>query len=169
MQLSVLKSTAPFFSSFRTNPILFNFFFLSLLAIWIVGFLSPIVTKIESPLTQFVLSRTYSRVCHQDSSKCILLGGESMLVCARCTGLYFGAFLAGILSTLTRIPVLNYKLIIIFFLPLTLDVFFTFFDIYSYSKWIAFTTALSFGCAITFIIMTEVQELISKEIKVRNE
>lgn len=169
MQFSVLKNTAPTFSTVRTDSIFFRLFFLSLTAIWIFGFLSPVITKFIDPFIHFLFSRTYSRICHQDIEKCISVGGESMLVCARCAGIYIGAFLATILNVFTRIPILTLKLIIIFSLPLILDVSFTFSGLYSYSQLIAFITGLSFGSAITFVILAEVKQLISKKIKTNNE
>jgi uncharacterized membrane protein len=160
LQLSVLKNTAPIHYNFRSSYFLLSIFYLSFLAIWIFGFISPLIEKIENPLIQILLSKAYSGMCHQDSEKCISLAGELMLVCARCAGIYFGALLTGILTSLTRIPELNLKHLTILSLPLILDVSFTIAALYSYSKFIAFITGLSFGCAITFIILAEVKQLI---------
>ena len=41
---------------------------------------------------------TGARVCHQRSDRCFWIHGRPMPVCARCTGLYTGAALAGPLA-----------------------------------------------------------------------
>jgi len=40
----------------------------------------------------------FSRICHQDPHRSLSLAGTYLPVCIRCTSIYFGFFLAGILS-----------------------------------------------------------------------
>lgn len=162
LQISVLKNTALTISNFRSANISFTIFLILLLSIWIFGFLSPLIAKIENPFIQFLLARIYSRVCHQDAAKCISLGGEIMFVCSRCAGIYFGALSAGILALLYKIPELTLKHLTILSLPLMLHVALTFTGIYSYSKMIAFITGICFGSAVSLIFFSEVKQLISK-------
>lgn len=141
-------------------PRIFNFFmlhlrflFLSILAIWILGFSLPLITNYKNPVVYFLLERIYSRVCHQESLKCLSIGSSSMFVCARCAGIYIGGLAAG-LSLLFFIPTeMKRRMIIISAFPIMTDVLFTLTGIYPYSQSLAFATGLTFGSVIYFAIM----------------
>jgi uncharacterized membrane protein len=111
-----------------------------------------------------LLSRIYSTVCHQESVKCISIGGINMLVCSRCTGIYTGALIAGLFSLLVTLPEINKKILILSTIPLTMDVLFTFTGVYSYSKSIAFSTGLAFGSTIYLLIISELENLFSNKL-----
>ncbi len=148
---------------------LLKFLLLSILIIWIIGFLQPLLLTQTNSLTNYLLAKTYSRVCHQESSKCILIGNESMLVCARCAGIYFGALITGLLFLFNRIPELKIKLLVIASIPLLLDVCLIFLGAYKYSQTIALTTGLAFGSIIYLFLLSELENIfVNKSIK-RNE
>lgn len=156
------------FKSIDYNPIhhvfLVRFFLLSLLAIWITGFFLPLFTTIKNPLTNFVMTRFYSTVCHQEGFKCISVNNSSMLVCARCAGIYFGALIAAISSLFNIRSLISKKLLLISILPLVTDVFLISFGIYSYSKSLAFFTGIIFGSVIYHFIIAEIDKLNLKQI-----
>lgn len=150
----------------RLTRTLIRFSIVSLLAIWIIGFLTPVVLKIDNLIIKFFITRIYSNLCHQEAEKCIAINNDSMLVCARCAGIYFGAFLAGLVSLLNKSNEIDLKTIVIMILPLFMDVFFVTTGIYSYSKIIAFITGLVFGSMIYLIGISEIEKFFSNK-KVR--
>ena len=148
------------FSASKLKTLLFRFFILLFLIIWIYGFLTPILFKVDNPIYQYLVSRVYSTMCHQDAEKCILIKNESMLVCARCAGIYFGAFIIGLVSLIRKQFKINLSTIIIMALPLLADVFLTATGIYVYSQIRAFITGLIFGSMVYIIIISELENLL---------
>lgn len=131
-----------------------------MLAIWIIGFLTPILFRIDNHVTNFLLIKSYSNLCHRDTEKCIVIINESMLVCARCAGIYLGTFITGLISLCKKSNEINFNKIIIMSLPMFLDVFFSTIGIYKYSQTLAFITGLAFGSMIYMIVISELENLI---------
>lgn len=156
------------FKSIDVNPIhhvfLIRFFLLTLLTIWITGFLLPLITTIKNPLTNFVITRFYSTVCHQEGFKCISINNSSMLVCARCAGIYFGALIAAVSSLFIIRSLISKRFLLISILPLVTDVFLISLGIYPYSKSLAFVTGIIFGSTIYYYIIAEIEKLSLKQI-----
>jgi len=92
-----------------------------------------------------------------------------MLVCARCTGIYAGALIAGLLSLLTNRPSISRRVLIFSSIPLAIDVFLTFTGVYKYSQSFAFTTSLAFGGIVYLLILTELENLFSNKLFKGNE
>jgi len=134
--------------------------FLLLLA-WCTGFsLLPISPNNEAVLVfQPALKKIYSSFCHQDQEKTIHLG-EYFLVCARCSGIYFGAALTALISIfifLNKEIHLNVRTGIILTLPMLCDVVLFNIGIYSYSITAAFTTGIIFGSAAIIFILSLIE------------
>ena len=87
-----------------------------------------------------------------------------MLVCSRCAGIYIGGLIAGLFSLLVTLPEINKKILILSTIPLTMDVFFTFTGVYTYSRSIAFSTGLAFGSIIYLLIISELENLFSNKL-----
>ncbi len=139
---------------------------LSFLIIWILGFFSPIIFPNNNSLLKYLLNRIYSRVCHQVNSKCIIVDGESMLVCARCTGIYFGVLFAGLFTLFYKFPYLRIKIIVIGLVSMILDVCFSSIGIYSYSKILSLTTGLFIGGIVYLFLIEELEKFyLTKTIK----
>jgi len=90
--------------------------------------------------------------------KSISVDGTKFLVCARCTGIYFGALFSSI------ILIFIYNLYFQNLLPLVsvsvlllLDVIFTSLGVYNYSRGISITTGIIFG-VILYIYTLEILE-----------
>jgi len=143
--------------------ILLRFILLSIISFWIFGFLLPTITSANNTLPGFLLSRVYSKVCHQESIKCISIGNASIMVCSRCAGIYFGAFSAGLLSLLLIVPSISRRVLILSAIPLAIDVFFTFTGVYNYSQGLAFATGLVFGGVVYLFLLNELENLFSKK------
>ena len=156
---------------FEHNPkkILTRLLIFSFLSIWIFGFLFQGITTIDNSISNFLLSRIYSSVCHQESAKCISIGSASMLVCARCAGIYLGAFIAGLSSLLIITSLINRRVLILSALPLVIDVLFTFIGVYTYSKSVAFVTGFTFGGVAYLMFISELENLFSNKMYKGNE
>ena len=164
MQIALLKNYKSIGVDCTHNVFLIRFIFLSILTIWVTGFLLPLVSTIYNPLINFLITKLYSTVCHQESMKCISIDNKSMLVCARCAGIYNGALIAAISSLFIIRPLNNKRLLLISIIPLLTDVFLVSLGIYSYSRIISFITGIVFGSIIYLFILAEIEKLILKQI-----
>jgi len=167
--LPQVNTSAELRSEHRPKIILTWLLLLSFLSIWIYGFLLPAISSIDNSIFNFLLLKIYSNVCHQESAKCILIVSATMLVCARCTGIYFGALSAGLLGLFYAIPLLSSRVLMISILPLLVDVFLTFSGVYTYSQLAAFTTGLIFGSVLYLFLLNELEYLFSRKFYLGNE
>ena len=137
--------------------------FLFLLSILTIGFLLPTITSTDNSLSNFLLTRVYSSVCHQENVKCIAIGNASMLVCARCAGIYFGSFTTGLLSLLLIVPSISRRVLLFSAIPLAMDVLLVLTGVYTYSQGIAFATGLVFGGVVYLFLLNELENLFSNK------
>jgi uncharacterized membrane protein len=142
---------------------------LTILAIWILGFLKPIILFQNNILTDYFLSIIYSKVCHQVDFKCITIEHESMLVCARCAGIYSGVFISVIFMLFRKVSKLNVNIFIVASIPLVADVFLTNLNVYNYSHPLAFITGLVFGGMLCLFFLSELENLFLNKSINRNE
>ena len=128
--------------------------------LWCLGIISPyLLLGINHNLLLLkLLNYNYSLVCHQNDMKSVSVDGTKFLVCARCTGIYFGALFSSI------ILIFIYNLYFQNLLPLVsvsvlllLDVIFTSLGVYNYSRGISITTGIIFG-VILYIYTLEILE-----------
>jgi uncharacterized membrane protein len=146
-----------------------RFMLLSFLSIWILGFLLPAISPANNFMTNFLLSKIYSTVCHQESAKCISIGGATMLVCARCSGIYAGALTASLFSLLLIVPSISLKVFMLSLIPLVIDVFFTFTGVYVYSQSLAFATGFILGNVVYLFLQSELENLFVNNLYPGNE
>ena len=121
----------------------------------------PFIIDIKNPLLSYLINKIYSTVCHQENFKCISYEGHRMFVCARCTGIYFGAFIAAIVELRFIFPELPLKLLFLSSTPLLLDVIFSTTGVYEYSQIFAFITGIIFGFVIYLFIIKELENFIA--------
>jgi len=164
LQIALLKNSKLISVDPAHHLFLIKFFVLFLLTIWVTVFLLPLVSTIDNALINFLITKLYSTVCHQENMKCISIDNKSMLVCARCTGIYFGALIAAISSLVLLRQLTNKRLLLFSIIPLLTDVFLVSLGIYSYSKSLAFITGIISGCIIYLFILAEIEKLILKQI-----
>jgi len=157
------------FNPNRRSSIFLRLFLLTVLSVWILGFIQlPFISQ-QNSLIHYLLSRIYSVVCHQETGKCFIIADRSMLVCARCTGIYLGSLIIGLITFNYKIPIIGMNVLLLALVPLFLDVLFTGFGIHTYSKFVALSTGLIFGSVIYLILINEFENYFSiKSIK-RNE
>lgn len=134
-----------------------------------MGFLQPILFTGENFFSKFLLKNLYSKICHQTNFKCIEIDNASMLVCARCTGIYFGILLTGLLTLFNKIRLLNNKILMVAVLPLLTDVAFIYIGIYDYSQYLALSTGLILGSVFYLFLISEIENLFSKKSLKGNE
>lgn len=151
-----------------------NFIFLcvsilSLLGIWIYGFLTPVLLDIDNSFLQFLFARTYSTMCHQDSARCITIGNEHLLVCARCAGIYFGAFITCLINLFRKPIHIDKKIFIFMSLPMLLDIISVLMGLYQYSKIVASLTGLIFGSFLLLLIISELEDYLFIKKVLKNE
>ncbi|RPI66028.1 MAG: DUF2085 domain-containing protein, partial [Ignavibacteriales bacterium] len=106
-----------------------------------------------------VLSLLYDNVCHQDGDKLISAGGFNFLVCARCSGIYFGALLASafLLFRPKRINI-KQQVFIGACIILFADVVINNFLLNNYNMISALVTGLLFGSLSLIIVLNLLQE-----------
>ena len=145
---------------------LIKILFITIIIFWILGFLYPILINQQFDVTNYIIKRIYSPVCHQDHNKCIAINSNQMLVCARCAGIYFGTLIAILAALLIQFPSIKIKILFISLMPLIIDVTLTTLGFYSHLKTIAFTTGLIFGSIVCLFLLNEIEDLfLNKKIK----
>ncbi|OGU74470.1 MAG: hypothetical protein A2V93_10320 [Ignavibacteria bacterium RBG_16_34_14] len=129
---------------------------------WCTGFTLNVLTNgsevsaASIPLLNFF----YDNVCHQDEDKLISLSGFNFLVCARCSGIYFGALISSLFLLISfkkkedPLRIFSIASIILF-----ADVILNNFLLSSYNKISAFITGLFFGSVCFLIILNQIEEL----------
>ncbi|MDP2365676.1 MAG: DUF2085 domain-containing protein, partial [Ignavibacteria bacterium] len=112
----------------------------------------------------------YSNVCHQNDHKSFTCNDISFLVCARCTGIYFGAFISSLTILFVNFNLsFKTKYLYIFSVPMLLDVIFYSSGIYQYNKYFASLTGILFGSGIFLYILSAIEYLLFIQQKNNNE
>jgi uncharacterized membrane protein len=132
-----------------------RFFIFLLILAWCSGFTFNIFTSPEfSNASTPVFNFFYNNVCHQDENKLINVNEGSLLVCARCSGIYFGALLSSVFLLFyfrkKETPHLFFSMAS---LALLTDVLINNFFLMSYNKFSALITGLFFGFVCLVIII----------------
>lgn len=163
-----INSLNTFTPNLRSN-ILLRLLLLTILSIWILGFIHPSFISRQNSLIQYLLSRIYLGVCHQETSKCFMIAEGNMLVCARCAGIYLGALFFGLITLKYKFSGFGLHLLLLALAPIFIDVFCTSFGIYTYSKFVALSTGLIFGVVIYIFLINELEKYFSTKSINRNE
>jgi uncharacterized membrane protein len=124
---------------------------------WFCGISFPVITSgswlyVFTPLVK----KLFSTVCHQESYKCISVGGAQFLVCTRCLGIYTGVLVFSFLSLFFSIKLKRpFLLISISLLFMLSDIFLYNIGLYPYSFYIAGGTGLFSGSLLFIYILNE--------------
>ena len=140
---------------------IFRFTFFFFLILWITGFISPCL-EFEFLHSFYPFQKLiYSTVCHQNAAKSFICDTVSFLVCARCSGIYFGALFSSLILLLW-IQTFNFKTKYLFLLsfPMLLDVILLALNIYNYNKFISSFTGFLFGSAVFAYILGGIENLL---------
>src|SRR5690606_3991281 len=119
----------------------------------------------------FIIHQMYSNVCHQLPERSIEFSGWLFLVCARCTGIYFGAAAASFFSLIINKRIyISRKLIIIALLPMLVDVILYQIKVYQYSKTTAFISGIFSGSAVFLYILFLLENFLDElKLKTKHE
>lgn len=146
--------------------LLFRFIIFIISAIWFTGLISPCIKNNFLHLLYPYLKIGYSTVCHQNVNKTFTCGTSAFLVCARCTGIYFGVLIT---SLVLLIPQINIKVrtgyLILFSIPMLADVIFYSIGLYQYNKIVAAFTGVLFGSSVFLYILGAIENSLYTKIK----
>jgi len=158
------------FSSNKAKSKFLRIIPLIFLLAWVVGFISPCL-NINSLNSIYPFQKMlYSNICHQDVQKSFICNDIPFLVCARCTGIYFGAFIsAAVILILNITLILKTKYLYLLSIPMLLDVLFYSIGIYPYNKFIASSTGFLFGSSIFLYILSALEYLLFIKQKNNND
>ena len=82
-----------------------------------------------------------------------------MLVCARCTGIYFGASAASLLFLFpVKLKAFHLKYFLIASIPLAADVIFYNTGVYAYNKIVSLFTGIVWGSVVFIFILTAIEK-----------
>lgn len=134
--------------------------FLALL-FWLIGFSTPCIDSTLLKSFYPFQKQFYSLVCHQKAEKSFECNNSQLLVCARCSGIYFGAsFSSLIIIFFNRYFSLQTKWLILFSLPMLLDVILLTLNIYEYNKLLSAFTGFLFGSNVFLYILSAIENLL---------
>ncbi len=144
---------------------LFRFLIFILTLIWFTGLVSPCINNNYLHSIYPYLKLGYSTVCHQNVHKSFACNDGMFLVCARCTGIYFGVLIT---SLIVLIPIIKIKIktryLIVFSFPMLADVIFYSLGLYEYSKIIAAITGVLFGSTVFLYILDAIENSLYKKL-----
>lgn len=147
-----------------SNKILISFIRISLfllLVLWLVGFTSPCIDSSFLKSLFPIQKQLFSVVCHQEIERSFDCGNAALLVCARCSGIYFGSAIASLIIIFIRKSfIIKTKWLILFSLPMLLDVLLLTFGIYDYNKLVSSITGLLFGSIVFLYILSAIENLL---------
>jgi uncharacterized membrane protein len=138
-----------------------------MLLFWCAGFCAMLLYKdgYLPAITIPFIKYSYSFICHQQDARCFNIYGAHLFVCARCTGIYTGAFLLSLVFIFIKmLPKISLNIIIYSILPLLADIILYNAGAYNYSKTIAFITGLFPGSVLILYILGSFEKFF-KELK----
>jgi uncharacterized membrane protein len=147
--------------SFKFQLRLFFFFILSL---WMILIFHEFIFPAKSifSIIGIYVDKSTSLICHQEPGKLLSLGNMHSSVCARCSGIYSGAFAASMLLLIDIHPRINNKHLFLSLILLSLDVFLVNAGVYNYLKTTAYISGIILGCVSFFYLYESVLNLLSQ-------
>lgn len=144
--------------------------FFLIIFLWVLGFSMPFIfsNSDTSIILYPLLHKFYSGVCHQLDYKTFSSFGYHLHICARCSGIYFGALICSILSVFyIKQKHINIKFLYVGAIPLLIDVFFQSVNFVPYIINSAFVTGLIFGFTVfVFFLSTVENHFLFNKIKI---
>ncbi len=146
----------------------FKILILLFILFWFIGiFFLPLFQFLEKTVFIFpFLKDLYGNVCHQEIAKTLEVNNYPLLVCARCSGIYFGAFIFSIIFLVIAEKFYQHKLLLPTIIVIVIiDVSLSTLGLINYSKISAFTTGFLLGSVSFIYFYNALIELISKKRK----
>lgn len=139
--------------------------FTSAIALAIVGLIlgAPFFLAHGHPEIAAPIYQAFSFVCHQIPERSFHLSGHQFGVCSRCTGLYVGFAVAGLLyplaRSLKRTGTPRRRWLILAAVPLAIDFSLTYFGVWSNTHLTRFSTGALLSSVAVFFIMPGLVDL----------
>ncbi len=131
---------------------------LTVLAVWISGFIAAPLLKTSDPATANFLYNLFRHTCHQISDRSFYLNESPLGVCARCTAIYFSGFFVLLVYVVkTKIHLLPLKIYILLSTPMLLDFILEKFDFYQNTIGIRTITGILFGITLFHLFIVSMQ------------
>lgn len=125
---------------------------------------APLLRAMGYSQAAALLFALFSPVCHQDADRSFTLLGHQWAVCHRCSGIYFGLFLASLLPfRLTRIldaPQLRRLWVACAAAPILLDALGPFLGVWTNTPFSRLATGFVFGAMLSLLLSTALEEFI---------
>lgn len=138
---------------------------LSALIIWNIGIFSPCFLGNDNLLVHHLLKFIYSPVCHQNVERSFTCNHLQFMVCARCTGIYFGAMIAASFNLLPISISISKRFLLYSALPMIFDLLMLNLEVYQYNKLLAFITGNLFGASVFIFIFEIIKDYFLEIIK----
>ncbi len=147
------------------NKLLIYLFFLFPGFVWcILILLAPYLTNSGHTLSADLLYTTFSLTCHQLPERSFSLFGFKFAVCARCTGIYFGALLTTLfypfILEIDNKKTPNKYLLLLSLIPIGLDGGIQLITNYESNNILRLLTGLFFGCVIPLYVLPTYNEIV---------
>ena len=130
-------------------------------------FLAPLL-KNQLPFVSDLLYAVYSPLCHQNPSRCFVLFGYPLAVCARCLGVYGGFLLGTCLYPLFRdlrsqsLPLKG--VLISLSTPIVVDTTGNLFLLWMTNEWIRLLTGVFWGSILPFFLIPGMMDMVINKI-----
>ncbi len=138
-------------------------FLFILLFIWVVGNFSEIIAGYfpSFSILQFITTKAFSMVCHQNPLKLICIDENCTQLCARCSGIYIGAFFLSTITLFVReVSSPNLRLLAAAIIIIILDIICYNAGLYNYSHWVAALTGVFLGSIAFLYIRNGIEKLL---------
>ncbi|MEP0861809.1 MAG: DUF2085 domain-containing protein [Ignavibacterium sp.] len=126
--------------------------------LWNIGIFSPCIFGKDNLFIYYLIKFFYSPVCHQKIEKSFTCNHLQLMVCARCTGIYFGAMITAILNLLPVSVSISKRLLFYSAIPMLVDVILINLGVYQYNKVISFITGNIFGASVFIFIFEAIKD-----------
>ena len=126
-------------------------------------FLAPLL-KNPLPFVSDMIYSVYSPLCHQNPSRCFILFGNPLAVCARCLGVYGGFLLGACLYPLFRdlrsLSLPRKAVLIVISMPIVVDTAGNLFLLWMTAGWIRLLTGVLWGSILPFFLIPGIVDMV---------
>lgn len=145
-----------------------------LLSLFVGGtLLAPVFQYLDLGSISKIIYGLFGFFCHQKESHCIFILGNPVAICARCLSFYSSWLVFGIWMSLRKLKQIDFKLMILLFVPGIVDVLLQILQIKESSNLLRATTGTLMGLAFSGYLIPRAQQgmrfLIQENTKVINE
>jgi len=133
-------------------------------ALWLAMIVLAPLLKNHWPFGADLIYAVCSPLCHQNPSRCFVLSGHPLAVCARCLGVYGGFLLGACLYLLLRdlrsrsLP--RKEVLIAISLPIVIDTAGNVLQLWTTTAWIRFFTGILWGSILPSFLIPGLTDMV---------